>query len=186
MLSCPVLSASTGTTFEQCRFQKYGFSSGSEGNGMNNDKLLNIVWKDIRSTDVCMMVTLDGNQMRARPMAGLAMPENNSIWFFSNKNTHKDEEIKQNPCACLTFADMKGQTFVSVSGKMKCIFDTDLVHKLWNEGVATYFPDGPDDPNIVLLNFTPETGEYWDAPSNTVGMAIKFLETKVVGEQSDL
>lgn len=153
---------------------------------MNNDKLRNVIWKHVRSIHICMMITLDGTQMRARPMTGIARPETNSIWFFSDKTTHKDEEIRRNPSACLTFADMKEQVFVSISGQLNCVSDIDLIHDLWNEGAATYFPDGPDDPNIVLLKFTPESGEYWDAPSSSIVMAIKFLEAKVTGERPDL
>lgn len=153
---------------------------------MNNDELRNIIWKHIHSIHVCMMITMDGSQIRGRPMTGIARPETNSIWFFSDITTHKDEEIRKNPSACLTFADIQDRTFVSVSGHLNCVSDTGLIHDLWNEGAATYFPDGPDDPNIVLLKFTPENGEYWDSSSSTIVMAIKFLEAKVTGERPDL
>lgn len=153
---------------------------------MNNDELRTIIWKHVRSIHVCMMITMDGDQIRARPMTGIARPEDNAIWFFSDKTTHKDAEIRQNPTACLTFTDMKNQTFVSVSGHLSCVSDSDLIHDLWNEGAATYFPDGPDDPKIVLLKFAAENGEYWDAPSSKIVRAIKFLETKVTGERPDL
>ena len=42
---------------------------------MTNDKLRNIIWKHVRSIHTCMMITMDGDQMRARPMVGIARPE---------------------------------------------------------------------------------------------------------------
>jgi hypothetical protein len=35
----------------------------------------------------------------------------------------------------------------------------------------------------VLLTFTPERGEYWDAPSNPVLIAIEFIRASVVGDK---
>jgi general stress protein 26 len=128
------------------------------------------------------MVTQDGSLTRARPMRGLARPEQNAIWFFTNRESQKQDEIASMPNACLAYADVKNQTFVSVSGTITTVEDRQIVDELWSEGVEVYYPGGRTDPNIVLLKFVPEFGEYWDAPSSTIVLAIKFLQAKVSGE----
>lgn len=53
-------------------------------------------------------------------------------------------------------------------------------------GQRSYIPHGPTDPNAVLLTFTLESGEYWDAPSNPVPIAIEFIRASVVGDKPAL
>ena len=152
----------------------------------NDEQLRRVIWKHIRSIQTCMMTTLDGTRMRARPMTGMARPEDVAIWFFTDRNSHKDTEILANPAACLSYVDNRNKVFVSVSGVLEEVTARDTIHDLWNEGAALYFPEGPDDPEIVLLKFTAQGAEFWDAPSSAVVMAIKFIEAKLTGERPDM
>jgi general stress protein 26 len=155
---------------------------GSRGSS-NDHSPRNSLWRHIRNIRFCMMATHDGDRVVARPMAGIPRPEQNVIWFFTSTETHKDAEIEQDPRACLTYADIQDQTYVSVSGRIERVTDHDTIHDLWTEGAGLYFPLGPDDPEIVLLRFSPESGEYWDSPSSKIVLAIKFLEAKMTGER---
>ncbi len=143
----------------------------------------NTIWNLVREIGTCMMVTYTDDHIRARPMRGLARPEQNAIWFFTDEATHKDDEVKRDPRACLTFSDNHENSYASLSGHVARVRDRDTINDLWTEGARAYFPKGPDDPQIVLLRFTPETGEYWDAPSSPILVAIKFLEAQVTGER---
>jgi len=144
------------------------------------------LWKHIRSIATCVMVTMDGAYMRGRPMRGMAREEENAIWFYSDLETHKDEEVRRDPRACLAYSDVKDQSFVSVSGRITPVHDREKIKAMWSEGASVYFPGGPDDPNVILLKFEPEFGEYWDAPSSKIVLAIKFLQAKISGERPDL
>jgi general stress protein 26 len=75
---------------------------------------------------------------------------------------------------------------VSVSGRITRILDRDPIQELWNDGAESYFPEGVDDPRLVLLRFDPVTGEYWESPSSPIVLAIKFLEAKITGERPNL
>ncbi len=145
-----------------------------------------LVWGHISDIGTCMMVTQDGDKIRARPMAGLARPLENAIWFFTARNTPKEGEVKIAPSACLTYADTKGQTFVSVSGQVSVVRDRAKIDELWSGAVEFYFPKGKDDPAIELLRFEPEIAEYWDAPSSPILLAIKFVKSKLTGERPEL
>jgi general stress protein 26 len=153
---------------------------------MNTESSRNLIWKHVRAIETCMMVTHDGSQIRARPMQGIPRPEQNAIWFFSDAESHKDEEPGKVADVCLTFADVKSNKFVSVSGQITRVAERDTIHDLWNEAADSYFPKGPDDPSVVLLRFDAETGAYWDAPSSPIVLAIKFLEGKITGERPNL
>jgi general stress protein 26 len=119
-------------------------------------------------------------------MRGLIRPEDGVIWFVTDASSEKDEQVARYPNACLTFADPRDQNFVSVSGVVSRVDDRAQMAELWSEGVEAYFPRGLDDPSVVLLKFVAAKGEYWDAPSNPIVLAIKFLQAKVTAERPDL
>lgn len=157
--------------------------SGNERPIGKNDGDLAFIWKSIGRIDDCMLVTHDKNQLRARPMHGLARENDNAIWFFTAQSSHKDDEIADQPDVCLSYCDSSSKTYVSLSGKIEITDDASQIEKLWNPGAQAYFPDGPRDPNIALLKFTPVSGEYWDAPSNPVVLAIQFIKSRVTGDK---
>ncbi len=144
------------------------------------------IWKHVADIPTCMMTTWIGTSLRARPMNGIARPEEVAIWFFTDATTDKDGEIRENPDACLTYADTKQQTYVSLSGTLTRINDRATLREYWSEGVSLYFPAGPEDPQVILLKFVPRTGEYWDSPSSAIAIAIKFLQAKITGERPDM
>lgn len=152
---------------------------------MNEDASRDAIWEHVRAIDTCMMVTRNGENIRARPMTHILRTGQNAIWFFADANDHKDEEVARDPHACLTFADPDRHSYVSLSGEISLVRDRSMIDELWNDGAATYFPQGPNDPRIVLMRFEPESGEYWDSPSGSVARAFRFLKAKVSGRRPD-
>lgn len=151
-----------------------------------NDGDLAFIWKSIGRIDDCMLVTRDKHALRSRPMRGLARENDNAIWFFTSKSSHKDDEIAVQPEVCLSYCDSASKTYVSLSGRIEITDDARLIADLWNPGAQAYFPAGPHDPDVALLKFTPASGEYWDAPSNPVLLAIQFIKAKVTGDKLSL
>jgi general stress protein 26 len=147
---------------------------------------LAFIWKNIQQLSDCMLVTRDNTSLRSRPMRGIARQDDNAIWFITAKTSHKDDEIARDPQACLCYSDKSSNTYVSLSGAVDMTDDPEQIHALWNAGAQAYFNAGPDDPNIILLKFTPDFGEYWDSPSNPVLLAIQFIKSKVTGEKPKL
>ena len=150
---------------------------------MQNDQTKSVIWGHVTAIGTCMMVTHSDNTMLARPMRGIIDEDENQIWFFSDRDTEKAHEFGLARGCCLTYSDVRGQTFVSLKGQLELVDDRHEVRRRWTEGAAVYFPRGADDEAVVLLRFTPESAAYWDAPSNPVVMAIKFLQAKATGKR---
>jgi general stress protein 26 len=144
------------------------------------------IWQHVGDIGVCMMVSRDGDWVRARPMRGIATPESGEIWFVTSRDTSMAGEIDEDPRCCLTYCDQRSQAYVSLSGQMSVVVDRKTMRSLWNEGKAAYFPAGPDDPNAVLLRFEPEIAQYWEAPSGPILLAIRFLHAELDGERPRL
>lgn len=152
----------------------------------DTDRHIDFIWTTVEKLQVGMLTTRAGSDMRGRPMTAIARRDENRIWFLSDAETHKEAELRQDPRACVLFADPKEHTYVSLSGEVEISRDRDLIKSFWNVAVDTYFPQGPDDPSVILIGFQPEQGEFWDAPSNPLVLAIRFVQAKLTNERPDL
>jgi general stress protein 26 len=76
-------------------------------------------------------------------------------------------------------------TWVAVAGRAEVVDDRAKARELWNAAVEAWFPDGPDDPNVVLLRVDGESAEYWDTPGGRVATALSLVKAKVTGTPYD-
>lgn len=121
--------------------------------------------------NVAMLVTRtpDGH-LRARPMALAEVEPNCCLWFVTDKSSGKLDELAQDEHALVTMQSSK--KFVSLSGTASRVDDRERVARLWNSAWKAWFQGGKDDPNLVLLRFDGQKGEYWD---NSGASGIKYL-----------
>ncbi len=153
---------------------------------MDDEATRDAIWEKVRAIETCMMVTRDGAYLRSRPMAAILRTGQNAIWFFADTADHKDDELAQDPQACLAFADPGHHCYVSLSGRIALVQDRQTVDELWNDAAARIFPKGPGDPRILLLRFEPEIGEYWNAHGGIIAAAFHFLKSTVTGHRVGL
>ncbi|UDL93247.1 pyridoxamine 5'-phosphate oxidase family protein [Lichenihabitans sp. PAMC28606] len=126
--------------------------------------------------------TEGGGPMHARPMACRAAEFDGDIWFFTKADSRKVRELKADPETLLCFADSKGQNYVSMTGHAAIVSDRTKVKELWTEIYRAWFPNGPEDPNIVLLKVSVDHAEYWDTPSSLMVHAYGYLKAVTTGK----
>jgi general stress protein 26 len=153
---------------------------------MNEVDAKETIWGHVTNISTCMMVARDGDWVRARPMRGIAKPDENEIWFITDRETSIGSEVSDDPRCCLTYCDTKTQAYVSLSGQMSVVDDPSVLGRLWSEGAEAYFPHGPNDPAAILLKFVPEIAQYWETPSSPILIAINFLQAKLTGQRPEL
>ncbi|MET0314418.1 MAG: pyridoxamine 5'-phosphate oxidase family protein [Hansschlegelia sp.] len=144
------------------------------------------VWELVEDIGVCMLTSKAGSALRARPMHAMPDVEAGEIVFFADARAHKDDEIAADPDVCLAFAKPNANEYVSLSGTAVVSNDRAEIRTRFNETTKTWFPDGPEDPNIRLLKVTPHEGEYWDGVSNPLAVAFEVARARMKGERPDL
>jgi general stress protein 26 len=144
------------------------------------------VWKLIEDIRIAMVVTHEGQgeNMRARPMAARPAKEESFIYFLTDANTPKAEEIRRNQSVCLALSDNKAQKYVSISGHAEMIDDKELVSKYWSVYDKAFWPD-KNDPRIKVLRVTPERAEFWEGDGKVV-TAVKLVAAIASGKRMDL
>ena len=130
------------------------------------------VWDLVEKIGFCMLSTRDGEDIRARPMAAYVEREENRIYFLTDKDSYKEEEIEADPNVGLAFADAGKQTYVALTARAALSNDREKIREIWSPAAKAWW-DSPEDPSIRLLSVTPKDAQYWDNPG-TVRSYIKM------------
>lgn len=123
----------------------------------------NTIKQHIKAIRTALMTTQapDGS-LRTRPMATHQLDPDGTMWFFTREDSTKVAHIRHQPAIALGFSDPQTQVTVSTAGNAEVVKDQAKVDALWDESLRDWFPEGKDDPNIILLRITTITGECWD------------------------
>jgi general stress protein 26 len=142
------------------------------------------VWNLMEKIGFAMLVTLDGDRLRARPMSAYVRSGENKIHFLTDARRHKDEEIARHPSVNLSFADTSGQKYVSLTGTAEISNDRSRIKDLFSTPAKAWW-DSPDDPNIRLLTITPDDAEFWDSPGTVISY-VKMAAAAATGSRPDI
>jgi general stress protein 26 len=142
------------------------------------------VWELMKKVGFAMLVTRDGDKLRARPMAAYVERKDGTIYFLTDARHHKDEEIARDPNVNLSFADAGKQTYVSVTGKATVSNDRAKIKELFGTPAKAWW-DSAEDPNIRVLKIAPDDAEFWDSPGTVVSY-VKMAAAAVTGTRPEM
>lgn len=112
--------------------------------------------------ETAMLVTHSPDHgLRGRPMAIAGIDPDTRVWFFTEAESGKVEEIAMDTHVAV-ICQKDRDLYVSLTGKASLLRDRAKVEGLWKEPFRAWFPKGKDDPDLALVAVTPEQGEYWD------------------------
>ena len=103
-------------------------------------------WDLVEKIGFCMLTTQTGRDLRARPMAAYVERMENAVYFLTDVESHKDDEIARSPNVCLAFADPKGQKYVSLSGTAEVLNDRARIKELWGTPAKAWW----DSPGPII------------------------------------
>ncbi|MDF3035684.1 MAG: Pyridoxamine 5-phosphate oxidase-related, FMN-binding protein [Paucimonas sp.] len=133
------------------------------------DEGLQKVAELISDIKFAMMTTEDeSGTLRSRPMTTLQMDANGTLWFFTSVSSPKVEEMNSHHDINLSYSRTDKQDYLSVSGTGEIVRDKAKMAELWTPWIKPWFPNGLDDPDLVLMKVTVTQAEYWDSPGSAV------------------
>jgi general stress protein 26 len=141
-------------------------------------------WELMKKIGFAMLVTRDGEKMRARPMAAHVDRDANTIYFLTDARRHKDDEIARDPHINLSFADTGAQKYVSLTGTAAVSNDRAKIKDLFSTPAKAWW-ESADDPNIRVLKITPDDAEFWDSPGTVISY-VKMAAAAVTGTRPDI
>ena len=132
--------------------------------------------------ETAVLITHGGEDaFRARPMAIARVDENCDLWFITGRDSAKAHEIELD--TWVQVICQKGwSSCVCISGYASLDSDRAKIEELWNPALKVWFPQGVDDPEIVLIRVVGELGEYWDNTGmNRITYAYRAIKALMTG-----
>ena len=133
------------------------------------------VWAVIADQRIAMLTVEEEGRLVSRPMASIARPEENRIYFVTRLDA-KVGDIGGSAPVNLGYADTHKNTYLSVSGVARTSQDREKLRELWSMWVEAWLPQGPDGPDVALITVEPEDAKLWDSTSSNLIYAGKVLK----------
>ena len=132
------------------------------------DKKLDELYGLIDGIEIAMFTTRrpDGHLV-SRPMATQTQAEGSDLWFVTNVESHKLDELEADPHVNLAYYKDRTREWVSVSGTATISQDRRAIHELYRPDWKAWFGDeggardgGPDDPRLALILVDVDSASY--------------------------
>ena len=131
----------------------------NRASGTSTTKKLDDLYELIDGMEVCLFTTRrpDG-RLVTRPMQVQERTSGTDLWFVTDIEANKLDEVATDPHVNLGFYSNKSREWVSVSGKAIISRDRDLIRAMHKPDWKIWFPEdgagrdgGPDDPRMALV-----------------------------------
>jgi general stress protein 26 len=126
-----------------------------------------------------------GDSGGVRPMSVQRADDDGTLWFLSAIDSHKNEELSQDPAVTLYFQGSAHSDFLVLHGRATISRDKAMIKELWEPILKTWFTDGIDDPRITVIRFIPTGGYYWDTKHGNAVAGVKMLIGAAIGKTLD-
>jgi general stress protein 26 len=138
----------------------------------------------IKGIKFAMLTTVEEDgSLHSRPMTVQETEFDGDMWFFTEADAPKVDEIQHDHQVNVALAAPDDQRYISLSGTARLVRDVRKQRELWSEPNKIWFPNGPEDPNLALLKVSVTRAEYWESGSNRVGRMIDFARAMITGDQ---
>ncbi len=126
----------------------------------------------IDDIEVAMLTTkaTDGSLV-SRPLQTLKLDSQGEIIFFTAAKSNKVEELTDDHSVNLSYADKRESRYVSIRGRGRLDRDEDTINELWSPAQKIFFPEGKDDPNLMVLRVRVRDASYWEGAGNFIERA---------------
>ena len=144
-----------------------------------------LLWKMIKDIRFGMFTTRHGNgHLHARPMTtqNKEIGADGSLWFFMSRKGDPVDDLKSEPTVNVAYADPGADTYVSVSGKASVVDDLAKKKELWNKATEAWFPNGPTDPDVALVQVQIVHANYWDVKESKLVQLYEMAKAVVTGK----
>jgi len=143
------------------------------------------LWELIKDIRFAMFTTRHTNgHLHSRPMTtqNRSIDEDASLWFFMSRANGPVDDIRHDSSVNAAYADPGKDGYVSVSGNAMIVDDAALKEKLWSKMNDAWFPLGPTDPDVALVEVKINHAQYWDVDASKIVQLFKMATAAVTGK----
>jgi general stress protein 26 len=156
---------------------------------LSNEDVRDRLWKAI-DDDHTGMLGLTHDNHHFQPMTAFVERDTGTLWFFTKDDTDLAQAAGAGGDAAFIFVDKKLQA--CVDGRLSLARDRERIDRYWNAHVAAWYPEGKDDPTLVLLRLDITEAAVWITEGGPIKYAFEVAKanasktTPDVGERRDV
>ena len=154
------------------------------------DKLYDLI-DDLK---ICMLTTRrpDG-RLVSRAMATQKRAPGADLWFVTSEETHKIDELEDEPNVNLAYYKDRTREWISVSGLATTSRDKEIIRQLWAPDWKIWFPEEgdprhgtADDPRLVLIGVDIDTAVFFESDKPAPVVLFEMLKGRLTGKDPDV
>jgi general stress protein 26 len=157
-------------------------------------KKLDELYELIADMEIAMMTTRRPDGMLVtRPMATQEHGPLADLWFVTDVESHKVDDLRADPHVNLGYYNSKTYEWVSVSGTATVTQDRQKIHELYQPDWKAWFHDegngrdgGPDDPRLALVLVQAREVHYMKAKYSRPRVLFEIARGLMTGTDPDV
>ena len=159
-----------------------------------DEKKIDTLHDLIDDIEIAMLTTrrADG-RLVSRPMATQQQEDVADLWFVTDIESHKMDELRQDPHVNVAYYDSGSYEWVSVSGTARISTDREKIHELWRPDWKAWFAKvdevrdgGPDDPRLALIFVDADSVTYMKKDKPKPIVLFEVARGILTGKQPDV
>lgn len=138
-------------------------------------KLKEKFWEELKDSQFVMLGLQGVDDDFTRPMT--ANVDREKIYFFAARSEDLFKALGRTDRAIATFASKGHKLFASIHGRLVENMDRAVIDRLWNPIIASWYKDGKEDSDLVLLRLDAKSADVWEAHAGATlkAAALKML-----------
>ena len=144
-----------------------------------------LLWKLIKDIRFAMFTTRHGDgHLHSRPMTtqNPSLDADESLWFFMSKKGDPVNDFEADPTVNVAYANPSKDQYVSVSGTAAVVDSLEKKRQLWNKMSEAWFPGGPTDPDLALVQVRITHANYWDVRESKIVQLYTMAKAAMTGK----
>lgn len=160
---------------------------------ISTDKQIDQLYELIADIKTAMFTTrMRDGRLVSRPMSTQKRHPMADLWFVTDIESHKIDELEAEPQVNLSYFNTKSYEWVSVSGTATLSTDRDLIRSLYEPDWRAWFgkidevrDGGSEDPRLALILVDASTVVYMKQDKPRPLILFEVLKGMVTGERPD-
>jgi general stress protein 26 len=168
--------------------------SSAHSEGMATSKKIDELYDLIEGIETAMFTTRRPNgQLVSRPMQTQDRIEGCDLWFVTDAETHKLDDLALDPHVNCAYYNNKSREWVSVAGVAHVSKNRNRIRQLYKEDWKAWFGDeggdrdgGPNDPRLALIMVEAEIATYMKVNKPRPVVLFEVLKAMVTGSRVEI
>ena len=147
---------------------RWSFSQAVPLSDSLENKTIQAAREILAAASTCALITLDKEgRPRVRAMDPFPVENDFTVWFGTNANSRKVDQIRKDPRVTLYYLDRDASGYVMIHGTAQLIDDRLEKEKRWKKAWEAFYPDKTN--SYLLIRVSPSWMEVSSAPRGLHG-----------------